>query len=239
MYMDEKRAYCCLNCTASQNCCGPCDKCAACCRECGDTSSCATSAYFGKDDKIYRRYIATYKINYYNCFGPYGCLPPSSNETVETYMDRWIGKLDSKDGIKKVYGGSSYKLLWGICDPNFANQEFRYDEDSKYFYYGTFGKFIGESECNGEKSESSGEIGYGSLPIDFPIVEAKDGECNLPNYNDPFDSVVVSGEIDFVEELKTYNNEGEIVADPIPEDPYDPCNPIRTATAPGCHFFDQ
>ena len=152
-------------------------------------------------------------------------------------MDRWIGKLDSKDGIRKVYGGASYKLLWGICDPNNANQEFRYDENSKYFYYGIFGKFTFEADCGGEKTEGSGEIGYGSLPIGFPIVEAKNGECNLPNSNDPFYSIVTSGEIDFVEELKTYNKEGEIVEDPIPEDPYDPCNPIRTANAPGCHFF--
>ena len=235
--MDKKRAFCCLNCTNSANCCGACGECPACCKDCGDTSSCVTSAYFGKDDKIYKRYIATYKINYYYCDGPYGCLPPSSNETVETYMDNWIGKLDSKDGIRKVYGGASYKLLWGICDPNNANQEFRYDEDSKYFYDGTFGKFTFEQDCGGEKAEGSGELSYGSLPINFPIVEAKNGACNLPYSNDdPFDRIITSGEIEFVEELKTYNNQGELVADPIPEDPYDPCNPIRPVEV-GCHFF--
>ena len=118
--MTKKRAYCCLNCKASANCCGACGECPECCKDCGDTSSCVTSAYFGKDDKIYKKYIVNYTISSYYCNGtcPAGgrdSIPPLWY--VYETKEGWTGVFDSDyPNEYEISGFDSYKEFNWYCE---------------------------------------------------------------------------------------------------------------------------
>jgi hypothetical protein len=59
-HMDQKQAFCCLNCANLPPCNAAAGNCVPCCKDCEDINGCATTAYFGKDDRIYKKYFATF-----------------------------------------------------------------------------------------------------------------------------------------------------------------------------------
>lgn len=241
--MDKKRAFCCLNCTASANCCGACGECPECCKDCGDTSFCVASAYFGKDDQIYKAYTATYfdwyteydwlvdrEISFGSINGTYKSI---TNETLiygSTTFNSWmreggeceIGPDKTYTKIATTYNGKTYTTVYtdkGLCGCNNFEDCLGYATDHCFQCGCTCGKIF----------RSSSTLPVGTIPK----VDASAPSCGMFK-DDKHDR---GGTVTFIIPLKTYNYLGEIVASPTPQNPYDPCYPIRTVSAPGCHFF--
>lgn len=86
--------------------------------------------------------------------------------------------------------------------------------------------------CDCDKIYSGSSIGTPPYYM-HRTKDATSPSCGFLKDNDHY----ASGTVTFIDLLETYNHLGELVSNPIPSTPYDPCNPIRIATAPGCHFF--
>ena len=239
--MTKKEAYCCVDCRVSANCCAECDKCTACCEDCeiDPREYCPLSAYFGKDNKIYKEYTATY----FSWGTNYNWLADGEFETGNIN-----GRYSSRTNETLKHGSSTFNTwLCGEClcgagpDVSYTKSTTIYDGkiatteterkgscrdcDDPPCDENTFG---GGCSCEAEyKNSSKGGVGG------IPIIDADAPSCNMLK-DDTHDS---GGTVTFTIPLKTYNSLGEVVADPIPNGPYDPCNPIRRAYAPGCHFF--
>ena len=54
--MDQKQAFCCLNCTNLPPCNAAAGNCVPCCKDCGDTSQCSTAAFAGTGGKLYKKW---------------------------------------------------------------------------------------------------------------------------------------------------------------------------------------
>jgi hypothetical protein len=240
--LTQKQAYCCLNCTNLPPCKAAAGNCVECCEDCGDTSMCRSTAYFGKDDKIYKKYRVTYTISSYYCFGT---CPAGSRESNPPYSyvyqtnAAWTGLLDSEYPDEyEIFGFDSYIELNYYCEIDINGYEYEYDNSSTNrtkTYNGRSGTVDIWQQCGPNQSNENGIEAIPTFPS--PTKDAKDYECGLPYRTDPNDNIYITSTVDFIQPLKTYNNKGEIVADPTPGTPYNPCSPIRTASAPGCHFF--
>jgi hypothetical protein len=241
--MTKEEAYCCLNCGESAGCCGPCGECSECCKDCGDTSSCVTSAYFGKDDKIYKAYTATYFDWYtqYNwlvdreaSFGSInGTYESITNETLKygsTTFNSWMSDGGACDiGPDTMYTKSTTTYN-GKTSTNVSSNRGLCGCNDFDGCLGLFADYCFECGCTCDKifsGSSTGGVGT------IPKVDASAPSCGM--FKDGTHDR--GGTVTFIIPLKTYNSLGEIVADPTPATAYNPCNPIRTATAPACHFF--
>ena len=246
MTMTEEQAYCCLTCRESAGCCKTCGECPDCCEDCGDMSSCGTTAYFGKDDKIYKGYTTT-KFSWST---QYNWL--SDREFSTQYIN---GILNSITNEKRVYGRSTFdSWLCGEClcgenpDTSYTKITTTYNGKTSNTFTRSKGACIDCEDCLGGNADycfqcgcscnkiftQSSTGGVPSLPAWDP-VDASAPDCGMLK-DDTHDS---GGTVEFIFQLKTYNSLGEVVEDPIPnpENPYNPCAPLRIAYAPACHFF--
>jgi len=237
--MTQKQAYCCLNCTNLPPCNAAAGNCVPCCADCGDTSNCFSTAYFGKDDKIYQGYTATwfYSATQYNWL-----------ENQEFANDLINGTYNSIKNETLVYGQSTFNS-WCcggfLCghgpDITYSKSTTTYNGKTSTTVSSNKGLCIDDcEECTSDQCFSCGctcekifgGTSTGGVP-NITIIDASPPSCGLIKDN-TFD---MRGVVAFVNLLKTYNSKGEIVADPTPGTAYNPCSPIRIATAPGCHFF--
>jgi len=237
--MDKKTAYCCLNCANLPPCNAAAGDCVACCKDCGDTSSCKTTAYFGKDDKIYLAYSATW----FTWSTEYNWLVDR-----ELFSETINGTYNSIKNETIVNGQTTFNS-WncGSClcgqgpDTSYSLGTTTYNGKTSTYVWSNKGLCIDDcEECSSDQCFlcgcTCGKIFSGTSTGGIPsitIIDASAPSCGMFK-DDTHDS---GGTVSFIIPLKTYNSLGEIVADPIPENPYDPCNPIRIANAPGCHFF--
>ena len=250
--MDQKQAYCCLNCT---NCCETCGECPACCEDCGDTSNCWRSRAYFNGSNFYKDFIFT-AINIVNynvknvdtrCEG--GKIIINSRIITEYSTLRRPGKECSVMG--RVYSNVN------MC-PNGGGYSYLTS------YNGT--TYNRKRLCNG-----SYEINYGDGDCVEGIIES--GNTNCPNFNITDDcpgyekecqglschptcgeyaeedcegsaSRSNSARVHFVNQLNLYNSKGELAnigeayaMDGLTAPSYNPCNPLATWFAPGCHFF--
>ena len=234
--MTKKQAYCCLNCTNSAGCSAVAGQCPYCCADCGNTSSCTTTAYFGKDDQIYKGYISTtsssspgeWYFGEYNVANGSATYNSITNSLEESSMSRFItilcGECLCGEGIEYSYTDSTTVCSGKTCTTTTQSKGNCQDcNGDPPCGPNTFG---GGCQCEAVNTGTS--IG---TPSNFFARDVTGPAC---------DGAVPEGAsltISFIVPLQTYNSLGEIVADPIPGSAYDPCNPIRIATAPACTFF--
>jgi hypothetical protein len=154
---------------------------------------------------------------------------------------------------QKVTASANSRFITILCGPCYCGSSSE-SNPSEYAYQETITSCSGETctttftskgICIDDCEECNSEFCFGcgctcervftntstSTPSNFTPRDVTGPAC---------DGVVPEGTsltIDFNTPLKTYNYLGEIVADPTPGTAYNPCSPIRTATAPGCHFF--
>jgi hypothetical protein len=251
--MDKKQAFCCLNCTNLPPCNAAAGNCVPCCADCGDTSNCRSTAYFGKQGGIYKGYISTSSSS------------PPQGEWVFGEYSIGGGTTTYNSITQKVTATGFSKFITIQCGPCYCGSSSE-SNPSEIAYQETITNcsgeictttFISKGICIDDCEECSSEFCFGcgctcervfsstsiSTPSNFfardvtgPACDASgpnscqnDGACIVPEYTDLT--------INFIEPLKTYNSLGEIVGDPTPDTEYNPCSPIRIATAPGCHFF--
>ena len=237
--MDQKTAYCCLSCTNLPPCNAAAGTCAECCKDCRDTSSCTTTAYFGKDDTIYKAYTTTW----FSWGTEYNWL--ADQEFASEVIN---GTYNSIKNETLVYGQSTFNS-W-CCggfdcahgpDSTYSKSTTTYNGKTSTNVFSSKGLCIDDcEECISDQCFSCGctcgKIFSGTSTGGIPsitTIDASAPSCGMFK-DDKHDS---GGTVTFIIPLKTYNSLGEIVADPTPATAYNPCNPIRTATAPGCHFF--
>ena len=244
--MTEKQAYCCLNCTNLPPCNPAAGNCVSCCADCGDTNSCITTAYFGKDDQIYKGYVATYFAwgTQYNWLvdqefqsaswnGTYNSLTNEKLVFGFSTFNSWNGQDECGGGPEEFYNNRtdtySGKTATGTTSVRGACSDCFDCEDPDLCSYPN-SKYLFQCGCTCNK------VFNDTFPLDlpfFPIVDASAPSCGM--FKDAtHDS---GGTVTFIIPLKTYNSLGEIVANPSPISPYNPCQPIRHAYAGGCYFF--
>lgn len=236
---NQELAYCCLNCTDQKNCCVACGECPGCCADCGDTSMCQSTAYFGKNNKIYKAYTATY----FSWGTDYDWL-----KDKEISFGSINGTYNSIKNETLLYGSITYNS-WscGSClcghgpDIAYSLYTINYDGKTSTAVGSSRGLCRDCEECSSDYCFQCGctceKIFSGTSTDDgvptIPIINASAPSCGMFK-DEKHDS---GGTVTFIIPLKTYNKSGEIVADPTPANAYDPCNPIRIASAPPCCFF--
>jgi hypothetical protein len=233
--MTKKQAYCCLNCTNSAGCSAVAGQCPSCCADCGDTSGCITTAYFGKDDQIYKGYIATSagssewsSIGEYYVANGRATYNSITDSLEESSMSRFITTLCGEclcgEGIGVSYNDNTTICSGKICTTTMEGKGNCQD-------------------CNGDPPCGPNTFGGGCQCEDV----YRSTSTSSPSYFSPRDVTGpacdgavpegVSLTITFIVPLRTYNYLGEIVANPTPGSPYNPCQPLRSASPPACCFF--
>jgi len=261
--MNKKQAYCCLNCSNLSPCNGAID-CDVCCEDCGDMSTCKGSAFLDKDDKFYLsyNYTANYSANEMGSGSDdIDCI--NVNE-LPSYNSSFAIELEILSGNNPLYNGSydfsNSKTCCGIScctneDP--ISPSLTQESTIKTIIKDNFFTTVSistpahdyDGECGVETTTNSNGIYQGNLAIidgsfcpcgycEDIDTESEGAAGTIEKYRKKTKGF---GSISFSTELKLYNSNGEEVEDPWsilnPPDPFDSCNPIRTATAPGCHFF--
>jgi hypothetical protein len=250
--MDEKTAYCCLNCTTSANCCGTCGECPECCKDCRDTSKCKATAYFDG--------ISFYKDYIYTAIA-------SSSFMFEDQLGGYPGVAGGYENYTSIYD-TSKKIP---CSKNGSSQylfDGAYYDKSVWTYNGaTTTSKIDFEDCENQ-DDNGNEIGCPRIatgPSDCinggPITET---QCSTPEecYNciyevtcgpaccGPFGGCgycenptiyratgKYKTKIDFINPLKLYDKKGKDVGNIIGAN-YNPnTHPESSWAAPQCHFF--
>ena len=237
--MDEKRAYCCLNCTNLPPCNAAAGNCVECCKDCGDTSSCQTTAYFDGSN-FFKDYIytATASSNYlyWAEFGE-GNLGGYENytSTYDTSKEIPCSKNGSKQQLyDSPYWYKNYYSYNGATTITTLNYEDCDDCPRTTISASSCvnGDAITETSCFSPE-ECYGCVldyncSYACIPFDFSCVEGTIYRA-FGKYKT---------EITFKNPVKLYNSLGEDVGNIIGAS-YNPNNPTNSWSAPGCHFFDQ
>jgi hypothetical protein len=235
--MDQKQAYCCLNCTNLPPCNAAAGNCIPCCADCGDTSACKSIAYIDQYNNFFEGYIAT--RSYYYEEGDPNVMP----FTYQTYYKDSIGatydSIKNKITILSAVSIAKESNYSSVCnDP---------EQDGEYWYissntYSVDEKITEEESCI-TSSDGGCPIWKGcpNYPVKYPTVltnysfAPKMPDCPQPN-NYSTDIRNVS----WKNALTLYDNKGEPVKDPWSilgaPSAFNPCAPIRTVGAP-CHFF--
>jgi hypothetical protein len=231
--MNEKQAYCCLECANLPPCDAAAGNCAPCCSDCGDTSICQTSAYFGKNDKIYKGYTTTWS---------YWAKAYDWDADKELFNESIGGSYDSIKNEKLVFGSTVFNSwLCGSClcgegpETAYSLSTTTYEGKTSTTEWSNKGlcrddcEDCGECDCN---AIYKGSFNSNNVPF-IPTIDASAPDCDM--FKDS--NTDSKGTVTFIVPLKTYNGKGEIVQDPTPNRQYDKCHPIRIASAPSCHFF--
>ena len=266
MYMDEKRAYCCLNCTNLPPCNAAAGNCVPCCKDCGDTSACQSSAYFDGSN-FYADYSAS--VNLSSSQNGEGCEafwggPANTYYNLNIFSakeETWVAVNMSNingtgdDGGSLVIAGSE---SCGNPDCKGGGYSFDYEDvgycDAGYVIckdgqttvnYTTIRDDCGNHPtCITKNMPGIGAVnGCNTAPDILPYYFSCLGEeeCSATSLFCTEDTRITFTEsrtINFNTKVKLYNSQGQDVGNIIGAT-YDPCNATASWSAPGCHFFDQ
>jgi hypothetical protein len=222
-------------------------------------STCKGSAFLDKDDKFYLSY--NYTANYsenemgsgtddVDCYG----------DPLTSYASTFAITLEILSGNNPLYNGSySFSNSASCCgeeccsEDGHSTQWRNIDTTIENNLFKTVDTFSpahkSDGSCGQKYTDNSNGLYVGTLGIidgSFcPCGYCEDTDEEYPGYAGSIQKYRKKtsgfGSISFSTELKLYNSNGEEVEDPWsilnPPDPFNSCNPIRTATAPGCHFF--
>jgi hypothetical protein len=237
--MDQKAAYCCLNCNNLPPCNAAAGNCLPCCQDCGDTSSCIGGAYF--NGGFYKDYIYTVATSSSFMFADIGGDHPTVGG-FENYTSIYNSSKQipcEKNGIKIYQRGGGYWI------------------DESYSYNGpTTTSIIDFEDCDDCPQITTGPSNcINSGPITETqcstpeecfgcIVEVScNPACCGPFGFCPCDNPTIyranskyKSEITFINPVNLYNSLGENVGNIIGAS-YNSNDPTRGWQAPACHFF--
>ena len=251
--MDEKQAYCCLNCTTSANCCAPCGECPTCCADCGDNSGCSSSAYF-KNGKFYKDFIFTainvvnYNVKNVDTMCYEGGIIVNTSIITEYSTLRRPGKECSVIGkfhnnVNMCPNGGGYEYLTSYYGSTY---------DRKRLCDGPYERNYGDGCTEGIVESGNTSCPNINITDDCPGYEK---ECNglscYPACGEYAEedcqgsaSRSNSAKVNFLNQLNLYDSKGKLAnieeaytIDGLTPPSYNPCSPLTVWYPPQCHFF--
>ena len=253
---DLNLALCCLECKG--RCCGPCDECPACCDEAckgKKKDKCKTFAYF-KNNMFYTDYTqdASYTHTIHDdclCIGDGFHPKMDANYNGSYTIDSELGLTacqysENRNGQTKPGNPLEYLFTQNLETCTFMGKNEDWDPEP---YDGPCGPNDGCPCCTG------GGVGLDDECTSFVKKVSYGGPC-CDHEKDPFGcgegdpctskiNITSSAKLNFRNEVKLYNNKGEVVDDiqkayrddRATPPTYDPCGPLKIWGAPSCHFF--
>jgi hypothetical protein len=249
--MNKKRAYCCLNCSNLP----PCDpfgrNCPSCCAQCSSLDLCSSNAYFAnglfwKDFKYEANSWEETRMDIGGADNPDYRVKSFVNSTYDTRQSSpccivGFSNYHSEPNGEFYDGQTTYN-----CKTTDSVESYEDCEDCPHRTNGPSSCPIGAAlftkgsdvpaDCPGWEhytyDPNSGVVSCQSPETCYYMICVEDypGSCIGDS------TIFFWSRIEFFNPVNLYNYLGQDVGN-IVDASYDPCNPTRTWSAPGCHFF--